>query len=163
MLIYKHQFHRSLKTVKEVGCFYFISTSLPLHFSEWMEIFISFVLNERVKSKSFVGYPSISLTVWMRKCCLWKECINALYRNKNWPIGVMSCSFCGSLRSEMEAVLFVIESIWHSSLISWEKKRQIFLATEQNLYTRVYYSICYFLENYSYFFSVRQFIYFLIC
>ena len=122
MLIYKHQFHRSLKTVKEVGCFYFISTSLPLHFSEWMEIFISFVLNERVKSKSFVGYPSISLTVWMRKCCLWKECINALYRNKNWPIGVMSCSFCGSLRSEMEAVLFVIESMTFQFDILGEKE-----------------------------------------
>lgn len=29
-----------------------------------MEIFISFVLNERVKRKSFLGYPLISLSEW---------------------------------------------------------------------------------------------------
>lgn len=63
----------------------------------------------------------------------------------------------------MEAVLFVIESMTFQFDILGEKETDFSGNWTKLIHSYVYYSICYFLENYSYFFSVRQFIYFLIC
>lgn len=57
-------------------------------------------------------------------------------------------------------------SIWHSLVVvqcQRERERKILSGDHEQTTTQIsYYSSCYFLENYS-FFSVRQYIYFLIC